>query len=143
MLARLFQARCPLYTGSLSFERMKHYLLLFFSTLLLLFTLSQTDGRVSGFSCAGQHELRTADNADKRLVKRRCAKKCLKHQTHSEQQNGATAATDCSQQFYAVIAANGSAEFFSSGFSQPVSPSADSIHQTPSLEADPDPPRFS
>ena len=122
---------------------MKHYLLLFLSTLLLLFTLSQTDGRVSGFACVKQHELRTADNADKRLVKRRCAKKCLKHQTHSEQQNGATAATDCSQQFYAIIAENKSADFFLSGIAQLATTSADRIHLTLSLEADPDPPRFS
>lgn len=122
---------------------MKHYLLLFFSTLLLLFTLSQTDGRVSGFACVKQHELRTADNGDKRLVKRKCAKKCLKHQTHSEKQNGATAATDCSQQFFAIIAENKSSGVFLTGIAQLATPSADSIHQTPSLKADPDPPRFS
>ena len=119
---------------------MKRYLLLFLSTLLL-FALSQAGGRVGGFACVKQQELRAGENADEPVMKRKCAKKCLKHQTHSEQQNGA--ATDCSQQYYAVITEHKPAEPFYSGVPQPATPPADKTHQTPSLEADPDPPRFS
>ena len=121
---------------------MKSYLLLFFSTLLLLFTLPKPDRNVSGITAVEQSILKKACSS-KRQIKRTCPRKCLKHQTHPEQQNAGNVATDCSQQFYAVITEHKPNEFFSSGAPQPVTLSADKIHQTPSLEADPDPPRFS
>lgn len=122
---------------------MKGYLLLFFSTLLMLFTLSQPGTRVNSFSCMKQSQLKEAINSDKHLVKRKCAKKCLRHQTHSEQQNGVTVVVDCSQPFYAVVAETESMVGFTPASLEVGVIPADRKHLSPSLEAELDPPRFS
>ncbi|MBD1396453.1 hypothetical protein H9Q13_04695 [Pontibacter sp. JH31] len=120
---------------------MKHYLLLFLSTLLFLFTLTQPSKSVSGLACAIKNELKVADNYQKR--KSPCAKKCLKHQTHSEQKSAANVTIDCGQQLYAVIADIQSKTLFKSGAGQPLITSVQDKHQDPHLGADPDPPRLS
>ncbi|MFD2247926.1 hypothetical protein [Pontibacter ruber] len=81
---------------------MKTYLLLLLSTLLLLFTLPK-NGLVGSSLSASEQSMIRKSCQNKRLVKRTCAKKCLKHQTHSDQQNAANLATDCSQQLFAVV----------------------------------------
>jgi hypothetical protein len=122
---------------------MKSYLLLFFSTLLLLFTLSQPDRSLNSYACAAKSELTEADNSDKRSAKSTCARKCQKHQIHSRQQNAANVTTDCSQQFYAVVADTQQEEQHASfTASQQITPAAAGKHQSPHLETDPDPPRL-
>lgn len=122
---------------------MMRYLLLFISTLLMLFTLSQPDTRVNSFSCVKQSQLKEAINSDKHLVRRKCAKKCLRHQTHSEQQNAATVVVDCSQPFYALVAETEPTFDFTPASLAVATIPADRKHLSPSLEAEPDPPRFS
>jgi hypothetical protein len=122
---------------------MKPYLLLFFSTLLMLFTLSQPGTLGYSLSCVKQSELKAATKYAGHPVKRKCAKKCLKHQTHSSQQNAATVVVDCNQQFFAVVAESEPAfDFLPSSLEVATIP-ADKKHLSPSLEAEPDPPRFS
>lgn len=120
---------------------MKHYLLLFLSTLLILFTLAQPQKPVKGFACAEKSVLKAAVNSKK--IKRTCARKCLKHQTHSEQQNATNAPVDCSQQQYAVVADKYSTILFESAAMQQYMVPVQLKLPAPHLGADPDPPRIS
>jgi hypothetical protein len=120
---------------------MKSYLLLFFSILLLLFTLPNPDRNMSRFVVTEQAVLKKTCNS-KRLAKRTCAKKCLKHQTHSEQQNAANFATDCSQHLYAVVAAEQFEVSFAPFAFQPAARLTLKKHLSPHLESEPDPPRL-
>lgn len=80
---------------------MINYLLLFVSFTLLLFTMPKNSNMRS---LAQQQELNKSCANSQPSGKKRCAKKCLKHQTHSNQQeNAAGIASDCSQQVYAVV----------------------------------------
>lgn len=80
---------------------MKNYLLLFVSLTLLLFTMPKSN---SLRSLAQQAALKKDCQYNKHFGKKPCAKKCLKHQTHSNQGNNSTGiATDCSQQVFAVV----------------------------------------
>lgn len=119
---------------------MKSYLLLFFSILLLLFTLPKPDRNVSRFAGTEQAVLKKSCNS-KRLARRTCAKKCLKHQTHSEQQNATNFATDCSQHLYAVVAAEQPVTGITPVTLQSVIRFAQKKHLPPNLESEPDPPR--
>ncbi|PVY42238.1 hypothetical protein [Pontibacter virosus] len=120
---------------------MKHTLLLLLSTMLLLFTLAQPNKSVNGFACALKSELKAAD-AHKKL-KRPCAKKCLKHQTHSERKNAANVTIDCGQQLYAVVADAQSDLFSTSSAGQQFRSVVKLNYLSPNLGADPDPPQFS
>ncbi|EJF11478.1 MULTISPECIES: hypothetical protein [Pontibacter] len=120
---------------------MKHTLLLLLSTILLLFTLAQPQKPVNGVACALKSELKAANLPTK--LKRPCAKKCLKHQTHSEQKDSANVVIDCSQQLYAVVADKESDAYLKSAARQQLMATVQQIHPAPSLGADPDPPRFS
>jgi hypothetical protein len=120
---------------------MKHTLLLFLSTMLLLFTLAQPNKPVNGLACALKSELKAAD--DHKNIKRPCAKKCLKHQTHSEQKGAANVTIDCGQQLYAVVASRQSDTLFKSGTKQQLILSVQRTYLSPNLGTDPDPPRFS
>ncbi|WP_461490511.1 hypothetical protein [Pontibacter sp. HJ8] len=122
---------------------MKCHLLLLFSLLLLLLTLSQPGGRVNGMLCAKQRDLTETLTAGQRQVKRTCAKKCLKHQTHSEQQSGTNFAPECSHPVYAVLTEMVPAAILPAALLQQVHLPAGKKHLPPSLEAEPDPPRFS
>lgn len=80
---------------------MKIYLLLFLSFTLLLFAMPK-NSILRSF--AQQRELDKSCAYSKPPGKKLCARKCLKHQTHSNQQNNAAGiAADCSQQVYAIV----------------------------------------
>lgn len=120
---------------------MKHTLLLLLGTLLLFITMATTQKPVKWVGCALKSELKAA-NGDRKL-KRPCARKCLKHQTHSEQKTPATVLVDCGPQLYAVVdEAHTDALFQFAAGQQPAAPVRLS-YLPPTLGADPDPPRFS
>ncbi|MCX2739020.1 hypothetical protein [Pontibacter anaerobius] len=121
---------------------MRNYLLLFISTILLLFALPRYGS--NGNSIPGMEKAVVKKACTyKRLVKRNCVKGCLKHQTHSEQQNTAGVVIDCSQPFYAIV--NPLEEQLLHALVlrqdnvQPLTPKP----LSPPLEIEPDPPRFS
>ncbi|MDX5420551.1 MAG: hypothetical protein LPK07_14300 [Hymenobacteraceae bacterium] len=120
---------------------MKHYSLLFLSTLLFLFTLAQPGKQVNGLACAKKSELKAA--AVYKKHKRPCAKKCLRHRTHSEQKNDANVTVDCGHQLYAVVSDTQPETPFKSGVGRQLMASAQRKHHAPDLGSDPDPPRFS
>lgn len=120
---------------------MKNYLLLFLSLTLLLFAIPK-NGSIRSF--AQQAALKKDCQYSKRFGNKPCTKKCLKHQTHSNQQsNAAGIASDCSQQVYAVVNEQPSDPL------SPSSPQHDFMlplvrkHLSPVLEYDPEPPRLS
>jgi hypothetical protein len=120
---------------------MKNYLLLFVSFTLLLFAMPKRD---SLRSFAQQAALKKNCSYSNHSGKKHCAKKCLKHQTHSgDQNNAAGIASDCSQQVFAIVH-DLQTESISSFTSQ-----QDFIlphilkHHSPVLEYDPQPPRLS
>ncbi|WP_076665926.1 hypothetical protein [Pontibacter indicus] len=120
---------------------MKHTLLLLLSTILFLFTLAQPQKPVNGFACAVKSELKAATNHQK--FKRPCAKKCLKHQTHSERKGSANVTLECGQQLYAVVADGQSDANVSAAVRKQLFRSVQRKHLPPNLGTDPDPPRFS
>lgn len=79
---------------------MKGYLLLFLSTTLLLFSLPK-GSMLYGTLPTEQGTIKKKCAAG--VIKRPCARKCLRHQTHSEQREAGTVLTDCSQTFFAVL----------------------------------------
>lgn len=120
---------------------MKNYLLLFVSFTLLLFAIPKS-GSMRSF--AQPAELTKSCSNSKGFGKKPCAKKCLKHQTHPDQQNNAAGiSSDCSQQVYAVV---------NNLYSEPfpffniklnfILPNIRK-HLSPVLEYDPEPPRLS
>ncbi|WP_299762624.1 hypothetical protein [uncultured Pontibacter sp.] len=120
---------------------MKNYLLLFVSLTLLLFTIPKND---SLRSFAQQAALKKDCKYSKHFGKKPCAKKCLKHQTHSNQENNtAGIVIDCSQQVYAIVNELPSELFIS--FVSPYKFILPHIrkHLAPVLEQDPEPPRLS
>ncbi|MFD2516136.1 hypothetical protein ACFSRY_19855 [Pontibacter locisalis] len=120
---------------------MKYYLLLFVSLMLLLFTMPKSS---SMRSFAQQAALKKGCKYSKHLGEQSCEKKCLKHQTHSNQQNNtAGVAWDCSQQVYAIVNELPSEHFIS--FVSPYKFILPHIrkHFAPVLEYDPEPPRLS
>lgn len=121
---------------------MKIYLLMFMGLMLLLFAMPKNNGERS---FAQQVALKKDCKASKRIGKGSCSRKCLKHQTHSSQQNNAAGtAADCSQQLFAIVAdrqEEGQHPPFTAP--QPISPAAAKKHQPPHLDEDPDPPRYS
>lgn len=120
---------------------MKNYLLLFVSLTLLLFAMPKND---SMRSFAQQAALKKDCQYSKRFGKKPCAKKCLKHQTHSNQQNNAAGiASDCGQQVYAVINDLPSDSFISSTPQHYFVLPHLRKHLSPVLEYDPEPPRLS
>ena len=120
---------------------MKTYLLLFFSTLLLLFTLPK-NGSVGGLAGTERAELKKTCS-HKRLGKAACTRKCLKHQSPSGQQNAANLATDCSQQVYAIVATLPSDLLFTFPLQRATILPAPRKHLAPDLEYEPEPPRLS
>ena len=120
---------------------MKGYLLLFLSTMLLLFALPEggfrhsvnlmEQGQVVKKSCA------------MKAYKQPCARKCLKHQTHSEQRGAGTMLTDCSQPFYAILNTPQALPLFARADSHKTPLSTPRRHLAPDLANEPDPPRFS
>ncbi len=121
---------------------MMRYLLLFISTLLLLFTLPQPGRSVNSLTGVEKPKLTKTCNI-KRNLKHTCAKKCLKHQTQQEQQRGSGTTTDCSPQLFAVLNTQQAETYlhFSAAPATIASPAR--THLSPDLETEPDPPRFS
>ncbi|WP_276499445.1 hypothetical protein [Pontibacter litorisediminis] len=120
---------------------MKNYLLLFVSLTLLLFTLPKDS---SMRSVAQQVALKKDCQYSKRFGKKPCAKKCLKHQIHPNQQNSAAGiATDCVQQVYAVVNELYSERFIPLSTKQSFTLPYTRKHLAPVLEYDPEPPRHS
>ncbi|WP_299986642.1 hypothetical protein [uncultured Pontibacter sp.] len=109
--------------------------------MLFLFTLAQPNKPANGMACALKSELKAADSHKK--LKRPCAKKCLKHQTHSEQKNAANVTIDCGQQLFALVHDTQSDLFSTSSVRQQFRLLSPPKLLAPSLGADPDPPRFS
>ncbi|MCJ8164358.1 hypothetical protein MKJ04_05840 [Pontibacter sp. E15-1] len=122
---------------------MKPYLLLFLSTLLLLFALPKNNSGLRGNGGNGQSELNSSCSKSKVALKRTCRKKCIKHQTHSEQQGAASFATDCGQQVYAVLSASDHNASYTIQVERTRFLKDVRIHLPPDLATDPDPPRFS
>ena len=120
---------------------MKRYFFLFLSILLMLFALPK-QGRVNSLSGMELAVLKKACSA-KRLVKRTCAKKCLRHQTHSQHQDTAGITTDCSTPAFAVLFTQEQEVPLSFPLMRAAMVTATKRYLSPHLETDPDPPRFS
>ncbi len=120
---------------------MRNYLLLFASFTLLLFALPKNSS-LRGF--AQQVALNKSCAYSDNGVKKSCARKCIKHQTHNEQQkNAAGLAVDCSQQVYAVVNALYTAPLPSFRAKHDFILPLIRKHLSPVLEHDPEPPRLS
>lgn len=120
---------------------MKGYLLLFLSTTLLLFALPK-GGLTHGVNQMEQGQV-VKKSCAKKAYKRPCARKCLKHQTHSEQREAGTVVNDCSQPFYAILGPPQTSSLFAGDDSYKTPLSAPRRHLAPDLANEPDPPRFS
>lgn len=122
---------------------MKGYLVLFLSTILLLFALPKSSISMRSAGTTVQGELRKSCQLNKRALKRTCTKKCIKHQSHSEQQGAANLVTDCSQQVYALVTTSEHAFLTATQLQRNQIPSESGSYIPPELATDPDPPRFS
>ena len=119
---------------------MKGYLLLFFSTLLLLFSLPENGRPRNSYSATQRSELKKTCSS-RRLARHTCRKKCLKHRSHPQQQ-ATGSATDCSQQLYAVVTSPEHDLVYHFPDLQKAMLPVCTSYRSPSLEAEPDPPRF-
>lgn len=122
---------------------MQGYLLLFVSIVFLLFGI-QRSSSLYGLADGKQGILTSSCSYSKTGLKKPCAKKCLKHQTHSIPKGAANVATDCNQQLYAVVTVPDSNKLHSFDVVR-VTNVAD-IHQhlsSPYLEKEHAPPRIS
>ncbi|MHA6247210.1 hypothetical protein ACXYMU_04680 [Pontibacter sp. CAU 1760] len=122
---------------------MKPYLLLFLSTLLLLFALPKNNSSLRGMGANGQSEISSSCSKNKIALKRTCRKKCIKHQTHSEQQSAANIVIECGQQVYAVLSASEYNISYTNQVERTRFQTNTRSHLPPDLATDPDPPRFS
>ncbi|MER2996605.1 hypothetical protein [Pontibacter populi] len=120
---------------------MKTYLLLFFSTLLLLFGI-QKSSSLPGFADFKQSLVSKSCNYSHQGFKKPCTKKCLKHQTHSESKSAANTVTDCTQQVYAIVSSQQLHAFYSLIIVQPAIVTNSNQHQSPYLETEHAPPRL-
>ncbi|NEM99063.1 hypothetical protein [Pontibacter burrus] len=117
---------------------MRTYLLLFLSTLFLLFAMPKNN---SVLRSTQQAELKEAGKYCKRTGKP-CPKKCLRHQTIPNQQHNEGIATDCGQQLYAIVDLSQADTLLSfTTTSDYVLPHIRK-HLSPVLEHEPEPPRF-
>ncbi|WP_266206195.1 hypothetical protein [Pontibacter kalidii] len=120
---------------------MKFYLLLFISFALLLFATPKSGGMRS---FEQQRALNKSCAYSKPSGKKPCAKKCLKHQTHSNQQdNPAGIVYDCSQQIYALVNDLQAELIISFTTKHDFMLPHIRKHLSPILEYDPQPPRLS
>ena len=120
---------------------MKTYLLLFMSFTLLLFATPKN----SSMRCfTKQAKLKTECAYNKRPDSKQCTKKCLKHQTHSDQQNNKSGVvTDCGQQAYAIVASLHTEPVISFRTSHDFILPHILKHRSPVIEYDPEPPQLS
>jgi hypothetical protein len=120
---------------------MKTYLLLFFSIILLLFGI-QKSGSLPGVADLKQHIVSKSCNYSNKGIKKPCAKKCLKHQTHSESKSAANMVTDCGQQVYAIVSSQQLHAFYTIAIVQPAIVTNTNQHLSPYLETEHAPPRL-
>lgn len=83
---------------------MKSYLLLGISVLLLLFTLPKPSATAGRWVNSEQPVLKKACDKKKPTARRTCKKKCLRHQTHSSQENNTGTVPDCGPTTFAFLA---------------------------------------
>lgn len=120
---------------------MKNYLLLFLSSMILLFLLPKTGSYMQLGQAMGQSTVKSSC-MNKQLVKRTCAKKCLKHQTHSKQQQDSNIGSDCSQHVVAIISLQANNSFCLLRQLPETGIPADSIYFSPDRTIDPEPPKL-
>ncbi|WP_162426654.1 hypothetical protein [Pontibacter pudoricolor] len=121
---------------------MKTYLLLFVSTLFLLFGI-QKSSSLPGAADFKQRFVSKSCKYSNQGFKKPCAKKCLKHQTHSEQKGAANVVTDCPQQTYGVASAQLLPAFYTLAVVQSTIVTNSNKHLSPYLETEHAPPRLS
>ena len=120
---------------------MKAYLLLFLSSLFLLFTLPKNTNL---HGVLQQHALRQSCSSGKSIGKKNCARKCLKHQTHTERKGSPAGITpDCNQQTYAILHVLQPVSTLIFPVNQGAVGAYIRSHLSPDLERDPEPPRLS
>ncbi len=120
---------------------MKSHLLLFFSIMLLLLSLQKSSKY--NFADARQVVLVKSCSYAHPGIKKPCAKKCIRHQTHSQSKGAATVVVDCGQQLYAVVHTLEIATSYNSATAQTVKVSNAPQHLSPYLETEHAPPRLS
>lgn len=121
---------------------MKSYLLLFLGTMLLLFALPKSSVSVRSIGNSEQSNLVKSCSKSKFAVKRTCQKKCIKHQTHSEQQGAANLAVECGQQVYGLLTTSehNVLHYYTIRINYPIANSSNYL--SPYLASDPDPPQY-
>ncbi|AKQ45530.1 hypothetical protein TH63_07540 [Rufibacter radiotolerans] len=82
---------------------MKHYLILFMGTLLLLFAFPKSSRGLVAFDSSRKAEIRKSCTRGHHALKRKCVKTCWKHQSPSKGQTEGTTVTECGPQFYGVV----------------------------------------
>lgn len=120
---------------------MRSYLLLFLSTCILLFALPKNNS-IYGFA-AQANQVKKSCRFTKGPFKKKCATKCIRHQSHSEKQKNATSVpTECGQQVFGIVnALHLEPVLHYPGKRTNRLPHIRS-HLSPDLENDPEPPRF-
>ncbi|NDK55637.1 hypothetical protein [Pontibacter fetidus] len=121
---------------------MKSYLLLFFSTIFLLFGI-QKSSSLPGVADFKQNLVTQSCKYSKHGLKKPCSKKCLKHTSHSEQKGAATTVSDCTQQAYAIVTAQQQHTFYTSAIVRSTIVTGINKHLSPFLETEHAPPRLS
>ncbi|MER2999156.1 hypothetical protein [Pontibacter populi] len=121
---------------------MKNSLLLFLSIMLLLFGI-QKSSILPSVAEMKQVILAKSCSHTKQGFKKPCARKCIKHQSHSEPKGAATTVTDCGQQVYAVAPAGGQNSFYQPYLIRTTIVSDSRQLLSPFLETDHAPPRLS
>ncbi|MBW7467999.1 hypothetical protein ABID22_002398 [Pontibacter aydingkolensis] len=122
---------------------MKSYLYILLAMVTLLFVLPKSYVTVPALNSGKQTVQVKSCAKSKFALKRGCAKKCIKHQTHSEQQGKSAIIVDCGQQVYAVLASADNNTSYNNPLMRTFFMTGVRNHLSPDLATDPDPPRFS
>ena len=123
---------------------MSKYLFLLLSVALMLFALPKNRIAVSEISQLAKIEAGSACSKQKFALKRTCKKKCLKHQTHSEQSGKESFQTNCNVQVLGVLEGQSAQSILhpASNITTPIG-YLSKRYSPPTLELEPSPPRFS
>lgn len=123
---------------------MRNYLFVMLALVTLLFALPKSNLTVLTRNLSSQTVQFNANKCAKSKfpLKRSCEKKCLKHQTHSEQQGKATIVFDCSQQAYAVLASANYEVLYNITLVRTFAKAGVRNHLSPDLAVEPDPPKY-
>jgi hypothetical protein len=123
--------------------KMKSYLLLFLSTMLVLFALPKSSVSVRSIGNNEQSKLIKSCSKSKFAIKRTCQKKCIKHQTHSEQQGASNIVSDCSQQAYGLLSVSAHNTLHNYQVRKTYVTANSFSYLSPDLASDTDPPQYS